>query len=179
MEHILGNAASAPIDVDMNNFMAEVVEGSSKLPVVVQFWAPWCGPCKQLGPTLEKVVAAANGKVKMLLAKLKEIRGGGWSDNLDAAVKSYNEQLNRTGGMAPTEAVALDKEAQKEYRDRIIANNNARSIDFMVRRPLEEGTRVRLKLAKSKLDKASVPSWSAQTPKPTLLSCGLSPPTCR
>jgi nucleoid-associated protein YgaU len=113
-------------------------------------------------PFQNGMVERANGKVKMLLAKLKEIRGGGWSDNLDAAVKSYNEQLNRTGGMAPTEAVALDKEAQKEYRDRIIANNNARSVDFMVRRPLEEGTRVRLKLAKSKLDKASVPSWSAQ-----------------
>ena len=66
MEHILGTTASAPIDVDMNNFMAEVVEGSSQQPVIVQFWAPWCGPCKQLGPVLEKVVAAANGKVKMV-----------------------------------------------------------------------------------------------------------------
>ena len=66
MEHILGNAANATIDVDVNNFMAEVVEGSSKQPVIVQFWAPWCGPCKQLGPMLEKVVAMANGKVKMV-----------------------------------------------------------------------------------------------------------------
>ena len=72
MEHILGKAASAPIDVDMNNFMAEVVEGSSKLPVIVQFWAPWCGPCKQLGPTLEKVVAAANGKVKMVRVNIDD-----------------------------------------------------------------------------------------------------------
>ena len=72
MEQILGNAASAPIDVDMNNFMAEVVEGSSKLPVIVQFWAPWCGPCKQLGPTLEKVVAAANGKVKMVRVNIDD-----------------------------------------------------------------------------------------------------------
>ena len=66
MEHILGNAASAPIDVDVNNFLAEVVEESSQQPVIVQFWAPWCGPCKQLGPVLEKVVANANGKVKMV-----------------------------------------------------------------------------------------------------------------
>jgi len=72
MEHILGNAASAPIDVDMNNFMAEVVEGSSKQPVIVQFWAPWCGPCKQLGPVLEKVVAAANGKVRMVRVNIDD-----------------------------------------------------------------------------------------------------------
>ena len=72
MEHILGNAASAPIDVDVNNFMAEVVEGSSKQPVIVQFWAPWCGPCKQLGPVLEKVVAAANGKVKMVRVNIDD-----------------------------------------------------------------------------------------------------------
>ena len=72
MEHILGTTASAPIDVDMNNFMAEVVEGSSQQPVVVQFWAPWCGPCKQLGPVLEKVVAAANGKVKMVRVNIDD-----------------------------------------------------------------------------------------------------------
>ena len=72
MEHILGTTASAPIDVDMNNFMAEVVEGSSQQPVIAQFWAPWCGPCKQLGPVLEKVVAAANGKVKMVRVNIDD-----------------------------------------------------------------------------------------------------------
>ena len=72
MEHILDTTASAPIDVDMNNFMAEVVEGSSQQPVIVQFWAPWCGPCKQLGPVLEKVVAAANGKVKMVRVNIDD-----------------------------------------------------------------------------------------------------------
>ena len=72
MEHILGTTASAPIDVDMNNFMAEVVEGSSQQPVIVQFWAPWCGPCKQLGPVLEKVVAAANGKIKMVRVNIDD-----------------------------------------------------------------------------------------------------------
>ena len=57
--------------------------------------------------------------------------------------------------------VRWSKDAQKKHRGHIIENNDARATDFMARRPLEAGTRVRLKLAKSKLDKASAPSWSA------------------
>ena len=73
MEQLIAAAAdTTPIDVNMDNFMAEVIDGLAKMPIVVQFWAPWCGPCKQLGPLLEKVVAAAKGKVKMVRINIDE-----------------------------------------------------------------------------------------------------------
>ncbi|GAA5080144.1 thioredoxin [Roseibacterium beibuensis] len=53
-------------------FMADVVEASKEVPVIVDFWAPWCGPCKTLGPQLEAAVQAAGGKVRMVKVNVDE-----------------------------------------------------------------------------------------------------------
>jgi putative thioredoxin len=59
-------------DSDTKRFMADVIEASRKVPVLVDFWAPWCGPCKQLTPALEKVVKQANGKVRLVKVNIDE-----------------------------------------------------------------------------------------------------------
>ena len=69
------------ININQDQFLEEVVEKSKTTPVIVDFWAPWCGPCKQLTPTLENVVNRKNGKV--ILAKINVDENQGISSQLN------------------------------------------------------------------------------------------------
>ncbi|ADP69921.1 thioredoxin [Rhodomicrobium vannielii ATCC 17100] len=77
---LLGGGAAQPADNTSDiikntttaTFVADVIEASHKVPVIVDFWAQWCGPCKQLTPILEKVVRASKGKVRLVKMNIDE-----------------------------------------------------------------------------------------------------------
>lgn len=77
----LSTAPAPAVDADLikdateASFMADVIEMSQTIPVIVDFWAPWCGPCKTLGPMLEDAVRAVKGAVKMVKVNADECQG--------------------------------------------------------------------------------------------------------
>lgn len=123
-----GQAKSAPAgdlikDGTEATFMADVIEASREVPVIVDFWATWCGPCKTLGPMLEAAVTAAKGKVKMVKIDVdREQRLAGALAQQGLPLQSIPTVVAFVGGR-PVDMFqgAIPQGQIKEFIDRLVA----------------------------------------------------------
>ncbi len=169
-------------DVSEATFMTDVIEASQNIPIIVDFWAPWCGPCKTLGPQLEAAVTAAKGAVKMAKVNVDEAQAiagqlqiqsiptvfafykgqpiDGFQGALpESEIKAFVDKVIKTaGGEAPGDQLADAVEAAEEMLAEGAATDAAQTFAAILGEdPLHAGAyggMVRAHIAMGELDQA-------------------------
>jgi putative thioredoxin len=113
------------------SFVEDVVEPSKDVPVLVDFWAPWCGPCKQLGPVIEKAVIAAKGAVKLVKVNIDENPGVAGQLRIQSipAVIAFKDGQPLDGFMG-----AVPESQINEFIKRISGQSSGEDIDALIAR---------------------------------------------
>jgi putative thioredoxin len=137
------------MDVTDSTFQTEVIERSRSLPVVVDFWAEWCGPCRQLGPVLERAVAAREGKVELAKVDVDANPGVARTFGIQSipAVKAF-----RDGRIAAEFIGAQPPAAVESFLDSLLPSET----DDLVAQGDEESLRRAVELEPARAD-AAVP----------------------
>ncbi len=114
------------LDVDEQGFAAEVIEESRRRPVVVDFWAPWCGPCRALGPVLERVCQQAQGGFRLAKVNTDDNPGISQAHNIRGipAVFAY-----RGGEPVDTFTGALPEPQVRAFIDKLVPKKSAPDVD--------------------------------------------------
>jgi putative thioredoxin len=146
-------------DTTTQGFVKDVIEESKRQPVLVDFWAPWCGPCKQLTPVLEKVVRAAKGKAKLVKMNIDEhpaIPGQMGIQSIPAVIVFVNGQpVDGFMGALPESQVTAfmerlikdrvggeDKDQIKEAEQALAAKDVTRAADIYARVLAKDATNI-------------------------------------